>query len=129
MIVLGTGASALVCGALAIATLPAGMSWKSLGVASWLAVGSRDLWLIAAGYKRCARIRLHPEGSVQIFSYRGHAAAATLCAGSIVTAGFAWLRIELAGGRRLGLLLRRNASENKDWRRLQVIWRHLGAGG
>ncbi len=117
------------CGALAVAALPAATPWKALGLVAWLAVGGRDLWLIASGYKQCARVRLHHDGNVQVFSDRGQSAAATLCAGSVVTAGFAWLRIELAGGRRLGLLVRRKASENKDWRRLQVIWRHLGAGG
>ncbi len=128
-IVLATGAGALACGALAIATLPAGVPWKTLGVLAWCLVGSRDLWLIASGYKRCERIRLHHDRSIQAFSSDGQCVAATLCAGSVVTNGFAWLRIEIAGGRRCGLLLRRKAAKNKDWRRLQVIWRHLGAGG
>ena len=128
-IVLAAGAGALLCGALAIAMVPAAVPWKTLGLLAWIGVGSRDLWLIASGYKRCARIRLHHEGSIQAFSSDGRCAAATLCAGSVVTSGFAWLRVELAGGRRCGLLLRRKAAKNKAWRRLQVIWRQLGAGG
>lgn len=127
-IVLATGAGTLLCGALAIATLPAAMLWKTLGTVAWFIVSGRDLWLIASGYKRCARIRLYHDRSVQAFSGCGHCVAATLCAGSVVTIGFAWLRIEFAEGRRCGLLLRRKASGNEDWRRLQVIWRHLGPG-
>jgi hypothetical protein len=128
-IVIATGAGALLCGALAIATVPMDATWKLLGIAAWGITGCRDLWLIATGYKRCARIRMSHEGGVQAWSPAGRCAAATLCAGSVVTAGFAWLRIEFEEGRRLGLLLRRTTSENHDWRRLQVIWRHLGAGG
>ena len=116
------------CGALAIVTLPAAIPWKTLGAVAWFVVGSRDLWLIASGYKRCARIRLHHEGSIQAFAGDGHCVAAVLCAGSVVTTRFAWLRIEFPQGRRGGLLLRRKACRNEDWRRLQVIWRHLGAG-
>ena len=127
-IVLATGAGALFCGALAIASLPAWVAWKSFGLVAWSIAGGRDLWLIALGYKQCVRIRLHYDGSVQAFSSRGHSVAATLRAGSVVTTGFAWLRIEPADGRPFGLLLRRKAAQNKDWRRLQVIWRHLGAG-
>ena len=128
-IVLATGAGALLGGAVAVATLPIALSGKALGIAAWIMVGGRDLWLIASGYKRCARIRLHHDASVQAWSCDGHAAAATLCAGSVVMTGFAWLRVELAGGRRIGLLVRQKAAQHEDWRRLQVIWRHLGAGG
>ena len=127
-IVIATGVGALLCGALAIFTLPVEATWKLFGTTAWGITGSRDLWLIASGYKRCRRIRLSHEGSVQAWLPAGRCAAATLCAGSVVTDGFAWLRIEFENGRRLGLLLRRKASRNEDWRRLQVIWRHLGAG-
>ena len=127
-IVVATGVGALLCGVLAIFNLPVAVSWKLCGTVAWGITGGRDLWLIASGYKRCTRIRLCHEGSVQTWSPAGRCAAAVLCAGSVVTDGFAWLRIEFRDGRRLGLLLRREASENKDWRRLQVIWRHLGAG-
>ncbi len=127
-ILLAVGASAFCCGLLALFTLPVGIAWKVLWLSLWVASGARDLWLIASGYKRCSRLRLHHDGNVQAWSPDGHCAAARLSAGSLVTTGFAWLRVELAGGRRLGLLVRRNASEIKAWRRLQVIWRHLGAG-
>ncbi len=112
---------------MAFVPLPAPGAVKLLGAAAWLLVGGRDLWLIAAGYKRCARIRLNHDGSVQVWSRNGRCVAATLAAGSVVTSGFAWLRIELTGDRNCRLLLRRNAAQSKDWRRLQVIWRHLGA--
>lgn len=113
---------------MAFVMLPIDGVFKLLGAAAWLAVGGRDLWLIAKGYKQCEHIRVHHDGSVQVRAADGRCVTATLSAGSIVTAGLAWLRIELPGGRQYRLLLRGKAMENKDWRRLQVIWRHLGAG-
>ena len=127
-IVLATGAGALCCGALAVATLPIGTPAKGLAIAAWIAVGGRDLWLIASGNKQCRRIRLHYDGSIEAWSRDAHCAAARLGAGSIVLPTIAWLRIEFEGGGNVGVLLRRKAAQNKDWRRLQVIWRHLGAG-
>lgn len=125
---MATGVGALLCGALAIAVLPVAGAWQLWGTAAWMVIGGRDLWLIAAGYKQCARIRLHHDGSVQTWTVNGGCEAAVLCAGSVVTRRFAWLRIELAHARRPAVLLRRKTAQNKDWRRLQVIWRHLGAG-
>ena len=127
-IVLATGAGALLGGALAIAALPVESASQALWTAAWAVLGGRDLWLVAVGYRRCARIRLHHEASIEAWSRDGCCAPATLGAGSIVTSAFAWLRVEFANGGRAGLLLRRKAAQDEGWRRLQVIWRHLGAG-
>jgi len=54
---------------------------------------------------------------------------ASIEAGSVVLWHFAWLRFRTENGRRHVELMRRKTAQNKDWRRLQVIWRHLGAGG
>ena len=126
---LATGAGALCCGALAVAALPIGTLAKALAIATWAALGSRDLWLIASGNKRCRRIRLHYDGSIEAWSRDARCVAATLRTGSIVLPVIAWLRLEFEDGGHVGLLLRRKAAKNKDWRRLQVIWRHIGATG
>ena len=128
-IVLGTGAAAFLLGGMAFVPLPVDGACKLLGIVAWGIVGARDLWLIASGYKRCERIRVYHDGSVQVWAPDGRCYTATLGAGSIVTNSLAWVRIGRSGGRRYRLLLRRKAAKNKDWRRLQVIWRHLGAGG
>lgn len=128
-IVLGTGAAACIGGLAALVPLPVDSASKLVAMAAWLAVGSRDLWLIAAGHKLCRRIELHHDGGVRITTPDGRCIVATLGSGSVVTRGFAWLRIGVPGGRQCRVLLRRKATNFKDWRRLQVIWRHLGAGG
>jgi hypothetical protein len=126
-IVMGTGAAALLLGGAAFIPLPVDWAYKLPGMAAWGILGARDLWLIASGYKRCERIRVHHDGSVQVWGADGRCTPAALTAGSIVTSGLAWLRLGRSGGGQYRLLLRRKAAENKDWRRLQVIWRHLGA--
>ncbi len=47
--------------------------------------------------------------------------------GCVVMRKLAWLRLKPATGARYHELLRRNSLESEQWRRLQVIWRHLGA--
>ena len=124
---MATGAAAFLLGGMAFIPLPVDWVYKLPGMVAWGILGARDLWLIASGYKRCECIRIHHDGSVQVRSPDGACISATLAAGSIVTTGLAWVRIRGCRGGEYRLLLRRKAAENKDWRRLQVIWRHLGA--
>ena len=125
-IVLGTGAAALAAGILALAVLPVDAAWRLAAAGCWAAFGGRDLWLMTAAYKRCRRYRLDPQGGVQILTTDGCCVAATLGAGSVVLWSIAWLRFEVENGRPHAELLRLKTAQNKD-RRLQVIWRHLGA--
>lgn len=125
---MGAGGAAFLFGGMAFVPLPVDGTCKLVGIAAWGMLGAHDLWHIAFGYKRCERIRVHHDGRVQVWEPNGRCATATLGAGSVVTSGLAWLRIRLADGGHYRLLLRRKAAENNDWRRLQVIWRHLGAG-
>ena len=50
-----------------------------------------------------------------------------LLPGSVVTSGWAWLRLGEAGGPDYAELLRGDMRQSHDWRRFQVIWRHIGA--
>ena len=52
---------------------------------------------------------------------------ASLLSGSLVLPGVAWLRISVGTGPAYGELLTGNPRKNEDWRRLLVIWRHIGA--
>ena len=71
--------------------------------------------------------RIDSQGIVQIRAADGCCITATLCSGSIVLRRAAWLRIRVGNARPHCELIRRDAAENKHWRRLQGIWRHLGA--
>jgi len=127
-LVLGTGAGAALGGVAAIVELPLEWPWRAAAIGFWMLVCGRDLWLITAGYKHCARIRIEHTGNMLVFASDDCSSVATIGAGSIVLWNFAWLRFRSESGRRHVELIRRKTAQDKDWRRLQVIWRHLGAG-
>lgn len=126
--VIGAGLAAAAGGLVVIAGLPFGVHWRGLLMLAWALLLGRDLWRIAAGFSHCARIRVEPGGTLLVYDADECCSLATLQPGSIVLGRAAWLRFQDSDGRRHVELLRRKTVQNKDWRRLQVIWRHLGAG-
>lgn len=75
--------------------------------------------------RQIRRIRLYADGSLQLLGPNGNCSAATVGNDSVVLAGLAWLRLDLDGGRWHAELLRGNCRQSEDWRRFQVIWKHL----
>ncbi len=128
-VVIGTGVIAVIGGFAAIAGLSIGARWQVMLAAGWLLLGGRDLWLILQGFRHCTRIRVDPAGQLTVFAPDRCCAAATISNGSVVLRHLAWLRFRTSDGRQHAELLRRKSAQSEDWRRLQVIWRHLGAGG
>jgi len=125
---MGTGIAAAVGGIVAIAGLPFAWGWRTLGAAIWVVASVMELSSVAKGHSCCQSLRIEQDGNMQIRMINGCCMPATLSAGSAVLNSFAWLRFTAENGRRHVELFRRESPGNKDWRRLQVIWRHLGAG-
>ena len=128
-VVMLCGASAMAGGLLSIAVLPVAWHARVLLGLCWGLVSGRELWLIAKAHKRCAGLRLDADGQVLVRDGHGGGTAATIEPGSVVLQRLAWLRFRTVSGHRHAELLRRKSMKNNDWRRLQVIWRHLGAAG
>ena len=122
------GVAATVFGFLMILALPVAPLWRVFGAVLWLLASSREMLVIAKGHKRCQHIRIEHNGDMQITAPDGCCSPATLRAGSVVLSRIAWLRFESQNGQQFAELMRGKCRKNKDWRRLQVIWRHLGAG-
>ena len=112
-------------GSVIILLLPISLLWRVAATVVWLSKNGHDLSLISKGHKRCRRIRISHDGGITIMTQGGVWAPASLVAGSVVLSRCAWLRFEFDDGHRCAELLRGCARENKQWRRLQVIWRHL----
>jgi hypothetical protein len=125
-IVLGSGVALLCGGQVVIASLPLPGSWRALAMFAWTVSVVRELLHLAASYREYRAVRISSDGSVEILGKDQATARARLLPGSLVLPGLAWLRLGLEGNRTSGELLRGNAGENEAWRRLQVIWRHLG---
>lgn len=128
-VLLVAGLVATCIGCIMLLLLPVGWPWRSLAAIAWLGINVLDLIVIRAGHRRCDRFRLQHDGEVEIRSCDGCWFPATLLRGSVVLPGIAWLRFESGNGQRFAELLWRKRTQSEAWRRLQVIWRHLGAGG
>ena len=126
-IVLSSGLILLLLGVFVIAGLPWPASWRGLSTLVWLVLCVRELRILAMAYRQYRALQIFADGSVEIRREDDEAAGARLLPGSMVLPGLAWLRLELEDGSASGELLRGNTGEDEAWRRLQVIWRHLGA--
>ncbi len=114
-------------GLLVIVTLPLAPAWRWACAAAWLAASVLRLARLLWGFARCDRIRLVADGSLAVTRVRGPAVPARLLPGSVVLSSLAWLRIGFDDGGDSVELLAGDARKSDAWRRLQVIWRHLGA--
>ena len=129
--VFGVMATCGLAGVWVIAGLPWSPVVRMLGVA-WAASLVADGFRLGRGYSDARSYVVRADGDADVISPDGPACRARLAAGTTVYAGFAWLRFERPGGGSWGELVRRPSDDgkhlkNKDWRRLQVICRHLSA--
>lgn len=118
----------ILAGVLVIAGLRLPAAWLLPAGAAWTLAGLWQVSALRATYRHYNRIRLHADGRLEVLRSNEPDERARLLDGSFVLPGLAWLRIRLEDGRTSGELLRGDIRENQAWRRLQVIWRHLGRG-
>jgi hypothetical protein len=128
-LVLICGWLALVAGAIVCLSMPLAWEWRLAASSLWILVSERELLVMAIGHKRYSGVRLDANGDAALLTRGGDWSPATLLAGSLVLSSLAWLRFKDQDGRQRVELIACKCPENKAWRRLQVIWRHLGAGG
>lgn len=127
LLVRTTGVAASILGFSLILTIPIDIAVRIGASVVWLFVSRRELRAIRAAYSRYRSLTLDHEGSVELVTGSGERQAAILLSSSIVLPGFAWLRLRSADGLCFGEFLRGDSTRDKQWRRLQVIWRHFGA--
>ena len=128
-LVLICGWAAMLVGAAICLALPIAWKWRLAASCLWMLISERELRVIAGGYKRYKGFRIDANGAVALLTRDGDWLPASLLAGSIVLPSLAWLRFKDQDGHHRAELIACKCPENKAWRRLQVIWRHLGASG
>ena len=107
---------------LAVATALKGVLaiiWVGLCGYEWLA-----FW---QGYATGEKLRIAAGGLAERQRRDGTWEPASLRAGSVVLPRIAWLRVTPRRGRPYAELVGAANQGSEDWRRLQVIWRHIGA--
>jgi len=107
--------------------LPFDFGWLLLLCAGWAASCWRQLLLLQRGHANCHVLRVRADGGIEVCNCDLEWVSAVLQRDSVVFAKLAWIRARSESGQRYAELLSGDARACPDWRRLQVIWRHIGA--
>ena len=127
VIVLLSGLMACLAGVLLALSLPLDALHRAFVVCGWLFLCGRQMANTWRGYALSGTLRIGGDASIEVRLVDGEWRTASLLSGSLVLPGVAWLRISVGSGPAYGELLTGNPRKNEDWRRLLVIWRHIGA--
>ena len=123
-IVLLSGVVMSLIGGVVILALPISVAGRVLALAGWFFWTGRELLTYWRAYARWFAYRLSADGETRVFG-QGENCTAKLLPGSIVLAEVAWLRLQAENGDKWGELVAGNHRESEEWRRFQVIFRHL----
>ena len=121
-LVFGSGSLAMMTGLILILHLDLSVQWRGIISLVWIADCLRELTALARGMCRVRKLRLDSAGGLRSVSAEGRAERLTLRTGSMVFAGFAWLRVEFPDGSRHAELLTRASAQSEAWHGLQLIW-------
>lgn len=125
-VVLWSGIVFAVVGILVILILPLAW-WVRLTLsAGWVAVGCRERRQLQRGWAACDRLRFDSTGKIGVQD-AGEWHEAQWESGGVLLRKAGWIRLRNHHGLVFGELLSGDARTSPDWRRLQVIWRHIGA--
>lgn len=126
-IVLISGCMLALTGLGLILLLPfAGLSLplKAVVAAAWTIWSGRELLTHWRVYGRWSVLTLYANGATELLG-KQESCAARVLPGSIVLPDIAWLRIRAENGDIWGELVAADSRESEEWRRFQVIFRHL----
>ena len=126
-IVLGSGLGLLAAGVVVLACLPLAPPVIAAASGLWTAWVGRELAVLWRVYGRTPGYRLWADGAIDVLAGGGSGLSGRVAPGSLVTRRWAWLRIAASDGRCWGELVAGNGRESQQWRRFQVIFRHLSA--
>lgn len=124
-ILTGSSLVGLLLGLWVVFSLPIDGRLRLLAATGWAIALATGYCRRQVAQRQLHRLRLHADGSAMLQGPDGRWSSAELGRDSVVTAQLAWLRLRRADSRKHVELMRGNARENENWRRLQVIWRHL----
>ncbi len=125
--VLLAGAVLSLAGLGLVPLLPVSALQKAVLASAWLFFSGREWQAFWRGYAGGGALHIAADGQVRRKCRDGHWQRARLCPGSVVLPRLAWLRLDPPGMRPYAELVSAAGQESEDWRRLQVIWRHIGA--
>ena len=125
--VLLSGATLAALGLLVIMLLPVHFALRVTGAAAWAVSSGIELVGLRRAYSRYVGLRVGHDGAMHVQKRGGDWQAARLLPGSLLLRRTAWIRVQSEGGEVFAELLRGECRRSANWRRLHVIWRHIGA--
>jgi len=114
-------------GNLLIISLPLPTIASLVGMALWSLISVRELRALRCAWAGCVALRITANGDVGVLGPNLEWRSAQLVSGSILLRKAGWIRLKTGSGRVFAELVRAGGQRGRDWRRLQVIWRHIGA--
>ena len=100
--------------------------WLTLS-AGWVAVCYRERLQLQRGWATCRALRVTSTGGIGVRDIAGQWHEAQWVSGGVLLRKIGWIRLRNHHGVVFSELLFGDARTSTDWRRLQVIWRHVGA--
>ena len=127
IVVLTSGRLLIAAGLVVILTLSVDTALRVLGCLIWGAFGRFELNRLGQGFDTCSAIRVDSSGEFSVLKNNDNWVPASLMTGSVLLRKLGWLRVKDESGQIFLELVRGDARQSHDWRRFQVIWRHIGA--
>ena len=125
--VISTGRVLIAIGLVLLLTLDIAVWLRAATCAVWAYLGATEIQRLERRFADLIAIRLSSAGEIAVLTRDEEWRPCDLQTGSIVLQKLAWLRLQTSNGEIFVELLRGNARQSVEWRRLQVIWRHIGA--
>ena len=130
-VVLASGALLALAGVPLIIVLPVYSVLRVAALLLWLALAVQELSRVRSAWFVCHALRFSADGTISVLIPGQIWRPARLLSGGILLRKLGWIRlsVRLPTGQELvlGELLRGDSRKSADWRRLHVIWRHIGA--
>lgn len=111
-----------------ILTLDMPAALRALGCIAWWLWTYLEMDRIERGFANCRAIRVNSDRSLEVLNSEMECIPSRLLGGSMVLPNMAWIRYETGSGSRAAEFFIGDCRSSNEWRRLQVIWRHVGAG-
>ena len=127
IIVLISGQLLIAAGLVLILTLEYGAGIRAIACIFWALLGRIEIRRVQRGFESCAAIRIYSDGEIAVLNERHQWIPGRLQTGTMILRRFAWMRVQTANGSQIMEPLHGDARVSEDWRRLQVISRHIGA--
>lgn len=122
--------SGLVLGALGVATialLPWPVGVRAMTSVAWASLTTWELLRLRRAWADCRALRFGADGCAWALDRHREWRSLTVLPGSILLRRYGWIRLQPECAASFAEPLRGACRESADWRRLQVIWRHVGA--